>query len=188
MKKCTDRQAAFVEAYVVHQNATKAAVEAGYSPSTAAQQGARLLKNVKVRTKVDKLLARISREQKIRAEDVIRETKLIAFSNILDYIEFRSDGSPDYDLSSIDRNLGAAIKVFGHTETVNGSTRTTTMRIVLHDKLKALDKLDAATNAFSPRRDVVKNEKRPIINVISPIPGPPSSKIGEIDRDIDRAT
>lgn len=37
------KQAAFVRAYLVHHNATQAAVDAGYSSRTAKQQGSRLL-------------------------------------------------------------------------------------------------------------------------------------------------
>ena len=42
------RQAHFVEAYCMGQNATKAAMAAGYSIKTAHVQGSRMLKNVKI--------------------------------------------------------------------------------------------------------------------------------------------
>jgi len=44
----TPRKAAFVAAYVPSQNATQAAISAGYSEKTAYSQGSRLLKDVEV--------------------------------------------------------------------------------------------------------------------------------------------
>ncbi len=52
------RQQAFVENYVKNNNATQAALEAGYAERTAASQGSRLLKN-------DKVIAEIERRREI---------------------------------------------------------------------------------------------------------------------------
>lgn len=43
----------FVRAYLRTNNITKSAISAGYSPKTAAFQGSRLLKNVKVKQAVE---------------------------------------------------------------------------------------------------------------------------------------
>jgi len=45
----THKQQAFVNAYLRTRNATKAALEAGYSENTARQQGSRLLSNVDIK-------------------------------------------------------------------------------------------------------------------------------------------
>ena len=50
-----DQQRAFVREYVKDFNATQAALRAGYSPKNAGQQGARLLKNAKIKAAVEKL-------------------------------------------------------------------------------------------------------------------------------------
>lgn len=175
--KFTQKQISFMKAYVVNQNATKAAIEAGYSQKTARQQGQRLLSNVDIRAMVDKALAAIAKKQEVRAEEVIRETRLIAFSNMLDYISIDDDGIPQYDLTKINRELGVAIKSFDHTETVSGSVRTSTTRIVLHDKLRALDKLDAATEAFRKHNKGMEEKQRSVIHVVSHIPGAPGSRV-----------
>ena len=47
------RQAHFVEAYCMGQNATKAAMAAGYSIKTAHVQGSRILRNVKILSKIE---------------------------------------------------------------------------------------------------------------------------------------
>ena len=47
------RQAHFVEAYCMGQNATKAAMAAGYSIKTAHVQGSKILRNVKILSKIE---------------------------------------------------------------------------------------------------------------------------------------
>lgn len=46
--KITTKQQVFVAEYLIDLNATRAAIAAGYSEKTAAEQASRLLKNVKV--------------------------------------------------------------------------------------------------------------------------------------------
>ena len=58
--KFTDKQIAFMKSYIVDPNATKAAIEAGYSKKTAASQGQRMLKKVEIRTMIDRGLAKIA--------------------------------------------------------------------------------------------------------------------------------
>ena len=47
------RQAHFVEAYCMGHNATKAAMAAGYSIKTAHVQGSKMLRNVKILSKIE---------------------------------------------------------------------------------------------------------------------------------------
>ena len=54
--KLTQKQAAFVQEYLVDLNATAAAKRAGYSPNGAEVAGHRLLRNVKVAAEIDKAL------------------------------------------------------------------------------------------------------------------------------------
>jgi len=57
-----DQRERFAQEYSKEQNATQAAIRAGYSPKTAAQQGSRLLANKEVRNRVDYLIEQASRE------------------------------------------------------------------------------------------------------------------------------
>jgi phage terminase small subunit len=52
------QQEEFLREYLVDWNATRAAIAAGYSQRTAAQQGSRLLKSVKIRGRLAQLQAR----------------------------------------------------------------------------------------------------------------------------------
>ena len=53
----THKQQLFVDAYLRCWNATRAAIEAGYSEKTARQQGSRLLTNVDVQDAIQKKMA-----------------------------------------------------------------------------------------------------------------------------------
>lgn len=55
--KLTAKQQSFINAYLANGfNATQAAIEAGYSPDTARQQGSRLLTNVDIKAAIDEAL------------------------------------------------------------------------------------------------------------------------------------
>ena len=51
------KQEHFCQVYATTKNATKAALDAGYSSKTASSQGARLLKNVEIQKKISQLIA-----------------------------------------------------------------------------------------------------------------------------------
>ncbi len=62
----TPKQARFVEEYLIDLNATQAAIRASYSQRTAEQQGARLLRNVKVAAAIQK--AQEARSERTRID------------------------------------------------------------------------------------------------------------------------
>jgi phage terminase small subunit len=67
VSKLTNRQRAFIEAYLACWNGTEAARRAGYSPRTANEQASRLLANVSLK---EQIAARI-RELKATADEVL---------------------------------------------------------------------------------------------------------------------
>lgn len=64
----TDKQARFVEEYLIDNNGTQAAIRAGYSPNTAESQASRLLTNAKVREAVE-----FGRDEIKQKTDITRE-------------------------------------------------------------------------------------------------------------------
>ncbi len=67
------RMKVFVEAYLSNNgNATQAALDAGFSPKSAASQGSRLLKNVKVQQELDRRRAELVTKYQITSDMVIR--------------------------------------------------------------------------------------------------------------------
>ena len=56
-KDLVPRQKMFCAEYLIDKNGTQAAIRAGYSKSTAAEQSSRLLRNVKIKEKIESGLA-----------------------------------------------------------------------------------------------------------------------------------
>ena len=75
----TTRNAKFIEAFLKTRDATKAAIEAGYSPNSASVTGCKLLKNAKVRAEIDKKQSILCEMQEISPKTVTAELARIAF-------------------------------------------------------------------------------------------------------------
>jgi phage terminase small subunit len=103
MQRLTEKQKKFVNEYLIDLNATQAAIRAGYSKKTAAEQAVRLLRNVNVQTYLQKRQKELQKHISITPERVIDELAHIAFDDIKNYLSFRTektqvgqgdDGSP----------------------------------------------------------------------------------------------
>ncbi|WP_419533350.1 terminase small subunit [Endozoicomonas sp.] len=64
-----DKQRRFIDEYLIDQNATRAAIAAGYSPKTARSQGSRLLTNADISKEIQARQHQLSHELKITAQD-----------------------------------------------------------------------------------------------------------------------
>ncbi len=67
----TKKQKRFVEEYLIDLNATQAAIRAGYNKKTAYSQGQRMLKNVEVKSYIDKQLEQIHNQKTADAQEVL---------------------------------------------------------------------------------------------------------------------
>ena len=173
-----------MKAYIVNQNATQAAIEAGYAVKSAHVAGSRLLRNAKVKEMIDHALERVAESQQVRAEAVIRETRNLAFSNILNYVSIDNNGNPLLDISRINRDTGSVIKALKIIDEGEGIQRKRTLNIVLHDKLKALDKLFVATGVYRKGNKGIYEETEKVkINVITEIPGASGSKVKQVEEN-----
>ena len=74
----TQKRKSFASNYVLSGNATRAAIEAGYSQRTAKQQGSRLLTNVDVQTAVETERAGLRKRFDLKADDVLLGLRQIA--------------------------------------------------------------------------------------------------------------
>lgn len=108
-KNITKRQEIFVAEYLVDLNATRAAKSAGYSANGADVTGSKLLRNPKVAEAIAKKSEKRLEKLEISAEWVLRELRLLAGANMLDYIQTCPNGSARVDLSKLTRDQAAAI-------------------------------------------------------------------------------
>lgn len=134
----TPKQARFVAEYLKDQNATQAAIRAGYSERTAKQQGSRLLTNADVVAAVGKGQQKVARKAEVTVESLARELEQ---ARKIALAEKQSS-------AAVQATMGKA-KLFGlgvENRRLSGSLRMTT---VTADDLKnltpdELDRLEAA--------------------------------------------
>ena len=68
MSLLNDKQERFCQAYILHRNATKAAATAGYSETSAHNQGHRLLQDERIKDRIDELTNEISTDVDVISE------------------------------------------------------------------------------------------------------------------------
>jgi phage terminase small subunit len=140
----TDQESRFVEAYLVLGNGKQAAVEAGYSPRTAAVAGSRLLRRKRVKMAIDarQIAVRATAEQKtgITFDRLLHELATAAFC---DPGELFGPKGRLLTLEEMPERLRRAIKQcdvlerIEHRDDVVITHRVT--RIRFWDKLRALE-------------------------------------------------
>jgi phage terminase small subunit len=138
----TQKQARFVQEFLLDLNATQAAIRAGYSEKTASAQASRLLTNVKIKKILSKLQSKEAERLEITKERIIDELAKIGFANMLDYMRAGPDGDPHLDFSQLTRDQAAALSEVtvedfkeGRGEDARDVRR---IKFKLHDKKGAL--------------------------------------------------
>lgn len=84
----TERQRLFCIYYIKCFNATKAAIKAGYSKSTAGEQGYQLLQKTSIKSEIQKLKKNKLNRVMLTEDDIFQKYIDIAFSDITDYLGF----------------------------------------------------------------------------------------------------
>ena len=133
----TPRQERFAVEFILDRNNTAAAKRAGYSERTAESQGSRLLKNVKVATRVAELTLAQTERLEFTADDILRESKNLALTHMGDFID--ADGYVVGNLKDLPESVLACIQSVEQTTTIEPSGNTVIkQRLKLYDRLKAL--------------------------------------------------
>ncbi len=142
----TARQSRFVEEYLIDLNATAAAKRAGYSEKSAYSLGQRLLKHPGVAEAVDAAIQERTERLGLQADDVVLELRRIAFSDIIDYMEW--DSSTVRVKKSHEIPAEARRAIAGMTRSANGS-----VQVKLHGKVRALEMLAKHLGMYEIRRE-----------------------------------
>ena len=85
--RLSDKQARFVEEYLVDLNAVAAAERAGYSKMTAQKQAFTLLANPVIQHAVERAKKARSARTEITADNVLRELACLAFSDLSEILQ-----------------------------------------------------------------------------------------------------
>lgn len=156
----TDRQRNFCYCYYENFNATQAAIKAGYSEKTAAEQGCRLLKNVKVKEFLEKLREVYRTEFLLTQERVMNRHVQIALSDMRDFITEDGKLRSNYD-GTLVKKLTIRSSTYSDGEVVKEDRAVT---IELEDRKHSLNlitkklNLDPDTNIAKERLEIEKEK------------------------------
>ena len=144
----TPKQRLFIETYLIHKNASKAAIAAGFSERSANNQGTRLMANDAIRAEIEARLASTLDRYAVTSDRIMRELALIAFGNIDNFVVVQDDGSLAVDFGTATREQMASLKSLEIDErTIDGAAPgVRKVKISMSDKRQAL--MDLAKLAY----------------------------------------
>ena len=147
------RQELFAKEYVIDLNATRAAISAGYSESTASEIGSKLLRNTKVKRRIEALIAKRLSKLEISGDKVLERYEAMAEGNIADFITIEPDGTARVDVSNKSRAALYAVQKLSTDTYVTGAGNSkrvvTTVKLELADRLKANESLAKYKRLFA---------------------------------------
>lgn len=135
----TDRQARFVDEYIVDLNAKQAAIRSGYSKKTAEVQGSRLLSNAKVADAIAKRQKERGERTQLTADRVIKELGRIALGDIRSLFDERGNLRRPSELSADEAAMLSSVEVV--TRSIGDGQIEYVHKLKAWDKVSALDKL-----------------------------------------------
>lgn len=140
------RQDAFARHYSIFGNGTRAAIEAGYAPNTAAQQAWDLLRNPKVEAEVRRLQGLRAARYEVTADNIKAKAAQIGFTDIAEC--FVPGTNHLLEITEMSENARALISGFEHGYTTerrgrkgNQRTREAVVKIKTKDSIAALELL-----------------------------------------------
>lgn len=98
MEQLTEKQRIFIDEYLVDFNATRSAIKAGYSKSSARAIGSENLTKPNIREEIEKRTSQASDNCYLTRERIINEIASIAFDDISNYMDFGDDGDKPFAL------------------------------------------------------------------------------------------
>lgn len=133
----TPKQQRFVDEYCTDWNATQAAIRAGYRAKRADQAGYQLLRKAEIQAAIETRQRELQGHCEVTQERVVQELAGIAFSDLRHYLHWGPAGVTLARSSTLTPAHSRVVKQLVQTVTKDGST----LRLTLHDKVSALDKL-----------------------------------------------
>lgn len=138
LRNLTPRKLLFIDYYIVLQNATQAAIKAGYSAKTARVTGPTLLGEPAVKARIEEKMAEIAKKNALDADWVIKRLMAIADTTIDDLVIQNEYGDMRLKTEQeTDRFKLLAVEHFCNDE----MGKTKSQKIRLADKSKALKML-----------------------------------------------
>jgi len=145
----TEKQVLFVAEYLTDFNATRAAMAVGYSKKTAGQLGWQLLQKPSIQAEIKRQTELVTYSLGITTQRVLLEYLKIAFSDIANFVNF---GQKEI-LVGVDKKGNPVTRKVNAVDFIDNDQVDSTIiqevrqgrggvSIKLHDKMKALEKLE----------------------------------------------
>lgn len=155
------RRTRFVKEYLLDQNATRAAIAAGYSEKTARSQGHRLLTKDDIKSQIETENAKVNAKLDVTVERIKKELARLAYCDVRSF--FNPDGSAKA-ITELDEDSARAIAGFEMAElfTGTGEERATAgyiKKFKLTDKVRALEQLGRHLKMFTDRVELSGDEE-----------------------------
>lgn len=165
-KKLTNKQARFVEEYLVDLNATAAARRAGYSAKNADKIGPELVGKTRIMAAIQEKMSARSERTNITQDRVLRELARVAF---FDPRKMFDDAGGAKHVTKLDDDTAAAVAgldVATEIDRDNDSVETTTRKYKIADKLRALELLGKHLGMFRERVTIDAGEDGEALGVV----------------------
>lgn len=151
MGKLNNRQELFVNEYLKTFNATKAAIAAKYSATSARTQGPRLLQNADVSARIQERL----KEAAMQADEVLFHLSEIARTDMRELVDAK--GRPNIKAAEVNGKT-RLIKKIRMVSTDSG----TETEIETHDRLRALELIGKHHRLFTDKQELSTEDGKPI--------------------------
>jgi phage terminase small subunit len=153
----TPREERFCYEYILHLNATKAAINAQYSKKIAKRTGSRLLKKDNVRQRINYLKNNLAEIAGISALRILKEHEKIAFSNAG---QLHNGWMTLKEFENLTPKQKAIIQEVTTRETKYGKE----IKIKIYNKQKSLDSIKDILGYYAPKHTPItgKDLKDPV--------------------------
>lgn len=174
--KLSPKMQRFIKEYIIDRNGTKAYLRAGYkcSEGTARRNAYKLLMRPEVASAVDKAEAERLRRVDIKADDVLREIAKLAFSDIKNYLSFRTEktvvgydedsGEPIFDYAQVIQ-MKDSTEVDGSVISEVSLSKDGVFKFKLQDKKAPLEMLAKHLKLFVDHSEVEVVDKTPRVDM-----------------------
>jgi len=145
-----DRMVKFAKLYALTGKLTQSYINAGYTArgNSASACAIKLLSNAHIQELVSNERSRIVEKYEIETDSILGQLKVIAYSDIRDYLHFDGKHLKLKSLNHIDNILSKAIKSY---RMIVSRTGRTVITLELYDKVEALIKLGEYLSMWKAR-------------------------------------
>jgi len=155
-----DKQERFCNEYLIDLNATQAAIRSGYSEKTSYSIGQENLNKPEISAFIFQLMEARSKKVEVTQEDVLRELKNWAYSDITETLTLDAEG-----VKKLPIEIRRLITKFKRVKTTFEGGSTDTIELHFVSKEKAFEMINRHIGFYEKDNDQSKSEPSTTINL-----------------------